>query len=168
MFTKIIERWNILLVIPRETLDVVTEPIYVKNGVLQGDPISADLYTLSKNPISWELRKNKGYMISKQVASKITHSLFIDDIKTHNKSVNEQRCVISDTRSRISDAGLEWNIKKYKVLNMKRGKVDESEKYLTLMDGSKIECLNSEDRYKFLGVPENKEHNVEDIVLSLN
>jgi hypothetical protein len=70
---KIIERWNILLMIPLEHLDVVTEPIYVKNGVLQGDPISADLYTLSKNPISWELRKNKGYMISKPVSSKITH-----------------------------------------------------------------------------------------------
>ena len=54
-----------------------------------------------------------------------------------------------------------------KVQSAKRGEVDETEKYLTLIDGSKIECLNSEDRYKFLGVPENKEHDIVNIVSSI-
>ena len=35
------------------------------------------------------------------------------------------------------------------------------------MDGSKIECLKSEDRYKFLGVPENDKHDVENIISGL-
>ena len=50
---------------------------------------------------------------------------------------------------------------------MKNGEIDVSINEVTLSDGTKIKCLRSEDLYKFLGVPENVMHDVDDIVEGL-
>ena len=57
IIAKLIDAWNITLVIPMKEEEIVSEPIIVTNGVLQGDVISPNLYTLSVNPFSWELRR---------------------------------------------------------------------------------------------------------------
>ena len=118
VISKIINTWNTKLVIPLEAGDVYSDPIKIKTGVFQGDVISGNIYTLSKNPVSWELRRFDGYTLSKPIKEKITHSLFIDDLKCYNKSVGEQRKMMSHAKALMSDAGLEWNVKKTKVLNM--------------------------------------------------
>ena len=64
----------------------------------------------------------------------------------------------------MADAGLEWNVKKCKVLNVKRGVVNTSEGDLVLVDGSKVKSLESEDVYKFLGILENELHDTAKLV----
>ena len=67
----------------------------------------------------------------------------------------------------MEDGDLEWNSKKCSVINIKRGKIDMSKSEMVLNDGTKIGCLKSEDLYKFLGVPENMLHDVDNITTSL-
>ena len=75
--------------------------------------------------------------------------------------------MLSEIKSKMTDGSLEWNEKKCNIINIKRGKIDLSEDELLLNDETKIKCLKSEDLYKFLGVPENVLHDVEDIVNKL-
>lgn len=167
IISNIIDSWNIRLMIPLENDYYMSDPIAMRNGVLQGDVICPNLYTLSKNPISWELSRFDGYLLSKPIGKKITHSLYIDDLKTYNKSREYQKEMMSHAKKIMKDAGLEWNVKKSKVLHIKRGIVDTSEGDLILNDGSVIKCLENEEVYKFLGIPENELQKVGNLVEDL-
>ena len=125
------------------------------------------IYSCTKNPISWELSRFGGYVMSKPVSEKITHSLYVDDLKTYDKSRNNQKKKMSHAMNIMIDAGLEWNIKKSKVLSITNGIVNLTEGDLTLIDGTKLKCLENEELYKFLGIPENELHNVDKIVESI-
>ena len=164
---KLMDNWNTVLVVPLEKEDFTSTRIRITNGVFQGDVISGDLFTLSLNPVSWELRRYSGYMLSKPINSKITHSFFIDDLKTYSKSTANMINMLSDIKGKMKDGSLEWNEKKCNIINIKRGRIDLSEDEIVLNDETKIKCLKSEDLYKFLGVPENVLHDVEDIVKKL-
>ena len=50
------------------------------------------------------------------------------------------------------------------MLHITRGKVDRSYEDMVLEDGTIIKCLKSEEGYKFLGVPENNLHRVDNIM----
>ena len=161
---NVIGSWNVQLIIPLEEGDIVSDPIPILNGILQGDTMCGDIYTLSTNPVSWELRRYDGYRISKPINISISHSLFIDDLKAYTDTIRAMRIVLSEIKEKMKDGGLGWNNKKCKVLEIKRGKIETSQKELVLFDGSKIELLKSKEDYKFLGVPENTLHDVEKIV----
>ena len=51
IISKIMDAWNISLVIPLKDENINSDPIKVTNGVLQGDVISGNIYTLSSNPV---------------------------------------------------------------------------------------------------------------------
>ena len=164
---EIIDSWNIKLVIPLKDDTIISDAIPISNGILQGDTISGDLYTLSTNPVSWELRRYDGYKLSKPIIESVSHSLFMDDLKTYSKSSKEMCNMLSEVKEKMHDAGLNWNNKKCKAIEIRRGKLDTSQKELVLLDGTKVEYLQSEQDYKFLGVPENNLHNFENIIESL-
>ena len=77
--------------------------------------------------------------------------------------MKEQRIVLSSAKDQMKNAGLEWNLSKSKALIIKRGKVDTTQEYLELQDGTQMECLKSEDIYKFLGVPECELHRIDHV-----
>ena len=79
--------WNIVLVVPLENEDVTSPPIPITNVVFPRDVLSGDLFTLSLNPVPWELRRYAGYMLSKPICMKIAHSFFMDDLETNSKSI---------------------------------------------------------------------------------
>ena len=163
----VMNNWNTVLVVPLENEDFVSESISITNGVFQGDVPSGDLFTLSLNPVAWELRRYAGYVVSKPVSSKITHLFFIDDLKVFCGSLTSLINILSAIKEKMEDAGLFWNAKKCNVIILKRGKIDLTCDEIVLDDGTKIKCLKDEDLYKFLGVPENDIHDVDDIVTKM-
>ena len=78
-----------MLVIPLKDKCVETKAIKLRNGELQGDTYCPNLYTLCNNLVSWLIRSFKGYVLSKPIKEKVTHSLFIDDLKNYSNSVKE-------------------------------------------------------------------------------
>ncbi len=150
---NIIETWNIVLVIPVKDGDFETEPINLLNGQLQGDTYCPDLYTLCNNLVSWVSRSFDGYQLSTPLKEKITHSLFIDDMKNYWMTPRTLISGMSMIKSCMKDCGLEWNMKKCKGAVLKRGKFTEHEGFV-LEDGSKIDCLKEGETYKFMGVHE--------------
>ena len=108
-----------------------------------------NIFTLCKNPISWELRRFEGYKLSKPLSTKITHLLFIDDLRNYTKSFSTLRLVMSYAKKIMLDAGMEWNMKKTLFLNIVRGKVDSSGTEMTLEDGSIINHLRTKSFISF-------------------
>ena len=75
--------------------------------------------------------------------------------------------MLLDVKGKMGNAGLEWNMKKCKVMHMKRGKLVMLDGDIRLYDNTIIECLKDSESYKFLGVPESDTHKVSDIISHL-
>ena len=148
---NIIETWNIVLIIPLKDGPVETTPIELSNGELQGDTFCPNLYTLCMNLVSWLARTCDGYVLSKPIKRKVTHTLFIDDMKNYWASVRVLIAGMSLIKGCMKDCGLEWNEKKCKGCVLERGKFVEHTD-IVLDDGSKIECLKTGESYKFFGI----------------
>ena len=62
------------------------EVIHFNKGFPQGDALCPRLFTLCLNPVSWKLKASEGYKPSKPINGKITHHLYIDDMKIYATS----------------------------------------------------------------------------------
>ena len=96
---NIIHNWNVGILIL--TIYGIEKSLVIKfrRGLLQGDFICGCLYTMSINPTAWKLRTHEGYQLGKPVQGKMTHSLFVDDLKVYAKSKEKLTEVFSDTKS---------------------------------------------------------------------
>ena len=165
--SNIIDSWSVQLVIPLEENDVLSDIIKIVNGLLQGDSMCGNLFTLSLNPAAWEIRRTNGYSLSKPIETKITHLIFIDDLKVFTKSLAKLIALLSDLKKKMEDAGLYWNMKKTNFLLMLKGKRDLIIEKIKLEDDTIIDAVKIEDLYKFLGVPEAEKHVIHDLMTSL-
>ena len=123
-------------------------------GLPQGDALRPRLVTLCLDPVAWLLRATEGYWLSKPIGVKVTHLLYIDDLKVFAASKSKLNRVLKETREAMQDIGLHWNQKKCSVVHVKRGArvLDESG---MRMDETTIMALVEGKHYKFLGVLEN-------------
>ena len=70
--------WNIRIVTETKQGCESSEIIHFKKGLPQGDSLCPTLFTLCLNPIAWKLRATSGYKLSKPIACKVTHLLYIE------------------------------------------------------------------------------------------
>ena len=115
---------------------------------------SFDLFTLCLNPIAWKLRATSGYKLSKPIVCKVTHLLYIVDLKIYASSENNLERVMRTVEGGMDCIGLRWNEKKCAVVHVKRGCVKQTEN-MEIDELKSIKSLGEESTYKFLGVLEN-------------
>ena len=77
------------------------------------------------NPIAWKVRATKGYRLSKPISTKITHLLYIADMKLFAASENKLKRVMTVVKNGMESIGLNWNEKKRAVIHVKRGQVKQ-------------------------------------------
>ena len=77
--------------------------------------------------------------------------IIMDDLKLYGKSLNELDSLVETTRIYSKDIGMEFGISKCAVLEMKRGRVVDSNG-IDLPSGETIKTLESNDGYKYLGI----------------
>ena len=161
----VMENWFVKIDIPTATGIIQSRTIKFSNGALQGDSLGPQLYTLSKNPISWIIRQREGYILSSPIKEKVTHALFVDDLKKYDKGLSALRDNLQVIKDMMGDAGLSWNEKKCKCVHLRSGVPFIED--VTLNDGFKLKCLESADSYKYLGVPECVEHDIPNLTTIL-
>ena len=159
---NIIETWNIVLVIPLKDGPVESTPIELTNGELQGDTYCPNLYTLCNNLVSWLARSFDGYVLSTPIKQKVTHTLFIDDMKNYWATLRALLYGMNLIKACMKDCGLEWNEKKSAGCFLKRGKFSEHVD-LIMDDGTVIKCLKEGETYKFMGVYQSTQLDKEDL-----
>ena len=167
LITSVMKTWNINLEVTTNQGKETIGPIKVNRGILQGDSFCVCLFTLSLNPIAWYLRSTEGYKLSHAPDRKITHVLFVDDLKTYHRSEQKAATVASKLKKMFTNIGLEWGINKCAAIHMKRGKLNTNNNNTNGMPVSNnctIPVIGSDDHYKFLGKYQNTEH-LEDKVI---
>ena len=102
-------------------------------------------------PLSQILRKLKSGYILKN-GEKLNRLLFMDDLKIFAKSERKINGLISIVQILSNDIGMEFGIKKYDVLVLKRGTVMPSEA-VEMPDGERIKEVEK-NRYRYLGILE--------------
>ena len=113
-----------------------------------------------KNPVSWLVRSFQGYVLSTPIKEKVTHTLFIDDLKGYAKSLKEMVSEMNVIKGAMIDAGLIWNVSKSKVLGVQRGKfIDCGD--VTLRDGTVVESLKENESYNYMGVQQSTKNEVD-------
>ena len=128
-----------------------SELIYFNKGLPQGDPLCPKFFTLCNNPIVWKLRATEGYKLSKPIGGKITHLLYIDDMKVFCASQSKLNRILKKINTAMEDLCLVWNGKRCAVTHIKKGVLDGT----TYDDAQSIDNLKDGDNYKFLGILEN-------------
>ena len=88
-----------------------------------------------------------GYMLGNV---KISHLLFMDDLKVFGKNEKEIDSLIKTVEVFSGDIGMEFGIQKCGVACIKRGKLSKAEG-LRLRSGEMIKEVN-EEGYKYLGI----------------
>ena len=166
IFKNIMLKLSVTIQIPVEEGTVQSRLIRLTNGILQGDSYCPDLYTLSMNLASWKLRSTEGYKMSKPLTSRVTHSLFIDDLKGYVATLQKLVFVLNLMLGFMEDAGLLWNPKKCKFTALIRGKYQQQEN-IRLINGDVIKCLEENDVYKFMGVPQHTKFDAQTLTTEL-
>ena len=166
LIKSVMKTWNINLEVTINKVKETIGPIKVNRGILKGDSFCVRLFTLSLNPIAWYLRSTEGYKLSQAPDRKITHALFVDDLKTYHRSEQKAVTVTSKLKKMFADIALEWGINKCAAIHMKRGKLapNDSVAEMPVSNDCSIPVIGSEDHYKFLGKYQNTQH-LEDKVI---
>ena len=150
--TKLSKAWNTRIVTRTKLGVKIAETIQFRRGLPQGDSLCPRLFTICLNTIAWKLKATEGYRLSKPIDTKVTHLLYIDDLKIFAASAPKLNTVMKSARSAMQDIGLDWNPKKCSVVHIKRGvKVQDAES-LAFDEASVIKCLEEGAQYKFLGL----------------
>ncbi|XP_074634239.1 uncharacterized protein LOC141892797 [Acropora palmata] len=152
---KLANSWNTRIVAQTTQGKEISPTIRFKKGLPQGDALCPMLFILCLNPTAWKVRATEGYRLSKPISTKITHLLYIDDMKLFAASENKLKRVMTVAKNGMESTGLKWNEKKCAVIHVKRGQVEQGSGDMKIADLKPIKCLDQHNTYKFLGIFEN-------------
>ena len=121
-----------------------------KRGIFYGDSLSPLLFVAALIPLTIILRQTQlGYQISKNTA-KISHLLYMDDLKLYEKSTAELKSLLNTVRLFNNDTSMEFGLDKCATLAIIKGKVTEAQGMN--LPNNNIKGLNLDDTYKYLGI----------------
>ena len=162
-----VKTWEISIEINTKNGIEKIETIKVNRGILQGDSFCVTLFIMSVNPLVWYIRSTEGYNITCHRNEKITHSRYVDDLKTYHKSRNKAAVMSTTIKSMFRDIGFEWGLQKCAAVEVNRGKLTEGGN-LTVSKEESIQIMSKDDHYKFLGTVENSKQLYELITQTLS
>lgn len=131
--------------------------IQIKRGIFQGDSLSPLWFCLSINPLSYLLNKSKyGFEIKSSVQStRITHLMYMDDIKLYSSSANSLEQLLKIVEKFSNDIKMEFGVEKCKTIQIVRGKMTKGLDYITAT-GKTIQSLEEGEFYKYLGMEQSR------------
>ena len=138
--------WNTLLTVNGQILGQVN----IRRGIFQGDSLSPLLFVAALIPLTVILRKTGfGYQTSKN-AAKISHLLYMDDLKLYGKSAPELESLLNTVRIFSNDISMEFGLDKCATLTIQRGSGVQTEGIN--LPNNNIRGLSMEESYKYLGI----------------
>jgi len=152
-FETTINNWKTSLQLSTANEEMATELFRILAGIFQGDSPSGTQFVLCLLPLTWMLKKSKmGYKPRNQ-AEKISHLMFMDDIKLYAANDHQLENLVDIVKTFSDDIGMSFGIDKCNKLTIKKGKVTKTTN-IVLGNGDEIKSLNNQEYYKYLGFSE--------------
>ena len=124
-------------------------------GIFQGDSLSPLLFFICLIPLTEQLnRLNTGYE-DHTTKTKISHLLYIDDLKLIAKSEEELQKQIQTVKTFSDDIDIEFGLEKCAKITFKRGKLTHSQN-LVIETNREIQEPEQGKTYKYLGTEESE------------
>ena len=156
-FSYTMTQWKTNLYIRSDTQEITTETININCGIFQGDIPSPDLFILSLLPLSFLLRETKmGFVIGERNNMKISHLLYVDDLKLYASNDNQLRSLINITKHFSDDIRMSFGLDKCNKLSIIKGRLVSTNSNIPYNQGYITE-LNNGKTYKYLGFEEDSE-----------
>ena len=152
---KVMQTWTTQLKINTDTGTLNSDTIQIKRGIFQGDALSPLWFCLALNPLSNNLNtKNLGYKLKQPCDSntpiqKITHLMYMDDIKLYASTETDLYELANTTESFSKDINMDFGIDKCKINSIKNGHSYRHDYQLD--SGDIITSLDQSETYKYLG-----------------
>ena len=134
---------------------IETEDTKIQCGIFQGYLLSPLLFCICLIPLTEQLnRLNKGYEqhITK---TKISHLLYVDDLKLIAKSEEVLRKQIQTVKTFSNDINIEFGLEKCAKITFKKGKLIHSQN-IVIDINREIQWLEQGKTYKYLGIEESE------------
>ena len=127
--------------------------IKINRGLFQGDSVSPIHFIICLIPLSILLNKHDiGYSLERGGGPKVSHRLYMDDLKLYAESEDEMQTLVNTTAEFSSDIQMEFGLEKCAVVKVKKGARAVFEG-ISLPTGEQIHELEDEG-YKYLGILE--------------
>jgi len=152
---KVMGYWRTRMRLHAENKLIETEDIKIQYGVFQGDSLSTLLFCICLLPLTEQLNKlNTGYE-EQTTQTKISHLLYMDDLKLIAKSEEELQKQIQTVKMFSDDIHVEFGLDKCAKITFKRGKLTHSQNLLNDIN-REIQGLEQGKTYKYLGIEESE------------
>jgi len=119
--------WRTRMHLHTENKLIETDDIKIQYGIFQGDSLSPLLFCICLIPLTEQLnRLNTGYE-EHTTMTKISHLLYMDDLKLIAKSEEELQKEIQTVKIFSDDIHMEFGLEKCANIAFKRGKLVHSQ-----------------------------------------
>ena len=143
--------WKTRLLLTHENGMITSDEVHIRRGIFQGDSLSPLLFCVSLIPLSLELnRSGYGYKIGSE---KLSHLVFMDDLKLYGKNDYELEGLLKIVKGFSDDINMEFGLSKCAKATFKKGKMVKSSN-INLNESTAIKDLEQEETYKYLGISE--------------
>jgi len=126
--------------------------VNIQRGIFQGDSLSPLLFIIAIIPLTCMLRQcDTGHQLG-DGHGKISHLLFLDDLKLYGRNDQEIESLVHTVRIFSEDIGMQFGIAKCATIKLQCGTVKHSDG-IVLPNAQVIREVN-ENGYKYLSVLE--------------
>ena len=146
--------WYTILTISNRDESMKTEIIKFLKGIFQGDSLSVLLFIISLNPLSFVLKKTKGYFIRDKTDINHTHNFFVDDLKVFAQTFSSIQKQLDIITTFSKDINMNFCEEKCAYMRIEKGKVVDNSNPI-VMSNLTIKPILSGDNYCYLGIDEN-------------
>lgn len=126
--------------------------IKIRRGIYQGDSLSPLWFCLALNPLSAMLNDTAyGFRLDlKEGGSKLSHLLFMDDIKLYAENPKQLKSLITNVKTFSDDIQMAFGLDKCAEVHVTKGKLTSHAE-----NTRDFEQMSPEETYKYLGIQQN-------------
>jgi len=134
---------------------IETEDIKIQCGIVQADSLSPLLFCICLIPLTEQLNRLNTVYKEHTTKTKISHLLYMDDLKLIAKSEEEHQKQIQTVKTFSDDIYMEYGLEKCAKVAFKREKQAHSQN-MGVNINREIQELEQGKTYKYLGIEESE------------